>query len=228
MKVIHSVFGNAALRVSADEVLPETGVNVREFIEFIGNTYRFSAKPQISSIIQPEIGAQQLIFQSGVFSTENERFPIMQIASVPNGDIVTASNTEIADIILDDYINKLDVALKFRFASAKTKRLYQSNIVVQFDVAIEEKLETISMIETFLAREIPRQSFPFKIKRLIFGDGEPVAIPTLAMETIENSDFIVERRAGEPYSENRYFCAAPVSTSAHIRILEKFEKELLG
>jgi hypothetical protein len=46
------------------------------------------------------------------------------------------------------------------------------------------------------------------------------------METIENSDFAIERRGDEPYSENRYFCSAPVSTPKHIRILEMLEREL--
>ena len=150
----------------------------------------------------------------------------MQLASVPNGDIVTAATTEIADAILNDYTKRLDDALGYRFASAmKVHKTFQSNIVVQFDVPLEEQIRGLLKIEACLAREIPRALLPFKIKRLGFGYGE--IIPALTLETIDKSDFVIERRAGSPFSENRYFCSAPTTTIEHIRILsEVLEREL--
>jgi hypothetical protein len=225
VRFIHSIQGSVALRVSGDEVAPEGGINYREFFELVAAKYNFAVRPQLPPGVPFLPGGQTHIFQSGTFVSGGERWPIMQLASIPNGDIVTAATTEIADSVLNDYMAKLDEKLKFRFSSAtKKRRSYQSNIVVQFESGIEERIEGLKKIEVFLAREIPRRGAPFKIKRLAFGYGNP--IPTLTLENIENSDFALERRGDEPYSENRYACSAPVSTSEHIRILEAMEREL--
>jgi hypothetical protein len=40
--------------------------------------------------------------------------------------------------------------------------------------------------------------------------------------------FRIERQEGIPFSENRYFSQAPLSTEEHLMVLEKFETALLG
>jgi hypothetical protein len=73
-----------------------------------------------------------------------------------------------------------------------------------------------------------RLSLPFKIKRLAFGHGD-IAVTTavpFTMDLLEASDFVIERRAAEPYSENRYFCSAPMRKPDHIAFLDLIEKEL--
>jgi hypothetical protein len=64
-----------------------------------------------------------------------------------------------------------------------------------------------------------RPSLPFKIKRLAFGHGD-IAVTTavpFTLDLLEASDFVIERRAAEPYSENRYFCSAPMRTQTILR-----------
>jgi hypothetical protein len=43
------------------------------------------------------------------------------------------------------------------------------------------------------------------------------------MDDLPNADFAIERRAGEPYSSNRFFCTAPMRTEAHVRVLGLIE-----
>jgi len=229
MKVIHSVSGTVALHISGDDVIPETGVVPQDLVEFLASAYNFANKPIVSQGGVVQLGLQQFVFQSGVLVTGDKRLAIFQIALVPNGDVVTAADTDAADFVLNDYMKRLDEGLGFRFGAAKTdRRAYQSNLVVEFDVPLEEKLKGLLEIETHLDKEIPRESWPFKIKRLAFGYGElPLPFPTtLSFETVQRSDFVIERRAGEPYSANRYFCTAPTSTKEHIRILEVLERKL--
>ena len=68
-----------------------------------------------------------------------------------------------------------------------------------------------------------RAYLPFEIKRLAFGGGD-VPNPQMQLqptiEAIERSDFLMERRAGAPYEVNRYFCAAPIKTAEHNKVLE--------
>jgi len=47
------------------------------------------------------------------------------------------------------------------------------------------------------------------------------------IDQIERSDFLLERRAGASYQQNRYYSGAPMKTADHIRLLEIIERELL-
>jgi hypothetical protein len=225
MRVINSIQGTAAVAVSADEVAPPNGVVVASLLDLVANTYKFASRPASPGAAIPFVGAQ-FAFQSGVLEVGNEKLPITQLAILSNADVVTSTTTEIADKVLDDYMDRLDKDLGFRFSSATKKRIYQSNIVVEFEGGVEEKIATLGKIESLLSREIKRE-LPFKIKRLAFGSGNiaPAFVP-LSIATIENSDFFLDRRQDQDYSKNRYLCGAPVSTAEHIRIMSLFEKEL--
>jgi hypothetical protein len=65
---------------------------------------------------------------------------------------------------------------------------------------------------------------------LAFGSGD-VINPQMQLQPnidqIERSDFLLERRAGASYQQNRYYSGAPMKTADHIRLLEIIERELL-
>jgi hypothetical protein len=96
--------------------------------------------------------------------------------------------------------------------------------VVQFDAPLEEQFDKLLKMEAIITKEIPRSFGPFKLKRIALGYGDVPQV--LSLETIEKTDFLIERRASEPYSQNHYFCSAPTTTKEHIRILETLEREL--
>jgi hypothetical protein len=224
MKLITSVQGTAILHVSPDDVIPTGGLLVRDFLRMVGDTYQFSVKPEIQPGVPPNL-IQTLVFQSGVLETEKEKFPITQLIIRMGGGAVTANTTDAADKVLDDVIRCMDTALRYRFASSKMRRTYYSVVVVQFDSGIEERISAIGKIEAILNRTMTRRASPFKIKRLAFGYGDPIQL-AMAIENFDNADFVIERRAGEPYSENRYFCGGPTRTDDLIEILELIEREI--
>jgi hypothetical protein len=226
MKLINSLQGVTAIQVSADDVLPLRGLVISDLIRFIGDTYQFVIRPQITSELAL---AQNFTFQAGEFSKGDDKFAIAQLSILPNGDVITAASTEISQMIMDDYIERLDNVLNFRYDSAEMRRLYLSGLVVEFEApGIAEKIESIAKIESILNREIHRAEVPFKIKRLAFGYGDVNVQPILSIDSIEKSDFVLERRTGEPYSKNRFYSSAPVSTSEHVRILNLIEQVLAG
>jgi hypothetical protein len=226
MKFIISNYGVAAISVSADDVVPLQGFMTKDVIEFVAQSYTFNVKPNIPPGIPPLL-MQHLVFQSGIMIEGNDKFPILQMAMIPNGDIVVASTTESAEKIMNNFMARLDEAFGFRFQVTKMRRLYQSNLVVEFDRGLEEKIAALAKIEKILNREIERPSMPFKIKRLAFGHGDikPGGMP-MALQSIEGGDFLIERRSSESYSDNRYFCSAPLQTADHLRLLETLEKEM--
>jgi hypothetical protein len=225
MKVINSLQGTVALHVSADDVTPRCGLLIRDLIELVGEAYQFSVKPQLLPGVPPAF-LQQLIFQSGALIKDDGKLAIIQLAVLPNGNMVTATTTDIADLVMDDCIARLDSEMGYRFASAKKRRTYLSNIAVQFEVDADEKIEAIGKIENLLTKLILRPTMPFKFKRLAFGYGDVAQPGMISLEAVETSDFLIERRSSEPYTENRYFSAAPVRTSEHIELLEAIEQAL--
>lgn len=225
MKLLVPTHGTVGLRVSADDVVPHVGTMTRDILDFVGTSYKFAVKPTIPPGVAPFM-VQNYIFQSGELVSGDSKLPIIQLAIIPNGDMVTATTTEIADKIMDDFMERLDATFGFRFATAEKRRVYQSNVVVEFDVLVDEKISAFKKIEQILNGASIR-SAPFEIKRLAFGYGDIQQIQSISsIEEIENSDFVIERRSAEPYSRNRYFCSAPVKTSRLIALLQDIERAL--
>jgi hypothetical protein len=225
MKLITSVQGTVILHVSTDDVIPTGGLLIRDLLRVVGDTYQFSVKPEIPPGTTPNL-IPTLLFRSGVLETEKEKFPISQLIIAWGGGAISANTTDAADKVLDDYIRCMDTTLCYRFASAKMRRTYYSNVVVQFDSGIEKRISAIGKIEAILNRTMTGRASPFKIKRLAFGYGDPIQPTSMAIENFDNADFVIERRASEPYSENRYFCGGPTRTDDLIKILELIEREI--
>ena len=208
MKVILATHGTVGIRVSGDDVAPRPGTLIREIIDFVGETYRFHVKPTISPGVAPFM-VPNYVFQSGQLVSGENKLPIAQLAIIPNGDFVTANDTDVADKIMDDFMARLDATFGYRFAAAQKQRVYQSNVVVEFEPPLSEKIDAFKKIELILNGASIR-SAPFNFKRLAFGIGDIQRIATMStIDEVENSDFIIERRAGEPYSRNRSFAARP-------------------
>ena len=224
MKVILSLQGTAALHVSGDEVSPERGIAIRDLITYVKTTYQFSVAPQFPANFPPAL-MQNIVFQSGVLIVENTKLPLHQLAMLPNGDMVTAQSTDVADAALDDITKRLDADLGYRYSTVtKKERFYQSEIVVQFDDAIDQRISGLRKIEDILSREIKLPGFLPSLKRLGFGQGD--VTQGITFELVGKSDFLIERRSGSAYSENRYATSAPLPTAEHIRVLEVLEREL--
>lgn len=222
MKVISSHSGTVALAVSADDVTPHAGVMSRDLISFISSTYNFAVTPMIPEGVPP-FAIQTFTFQSGALSDGNNQIPIFQLNIVPNGDIIFARDTDAADKVMNDFTARLVSTFGYRFEGAQARRIYQSALVVEFEDGIESFIEALAKIEGILNSKMSRADAPFKIKKLGFGYGDPTATIVPTVEGIENSDFLLERRANEPYSKNRYFCTAPTRTEEFIKILETIE-----
>jgi hypothetical protein len=228
MKMIVAMQSIAALSVLSDTVVPENGLLQQDLISFVGDLYNFAVKPQIPPGMAGQV-FPVLLYQAGKATINDSSYPINQLAVVQNGDIVTASSTEVADLILDDFISKLDSGLGYKIGASKhKKKMHVSNMVVQFDRPIEQPDSLIFRVGNLLNEKMPRADKPFNLKRLAFGSGDFTIQQAITIEAIENADFIIERRAGANYSENIYFCSAPVTTNEHLKILAQIEDEILN
>lgn len=218
MKLIEPLNGFAAFRESLEEYQPKNGSLPQDIVELVRATYEFQVFPLLTPGHPPPA-----IFNFGVgkLIENGEWFTINQLVMTQDGDIAATISTDQADRVLDDLMRVLDDNLGFRLRTAKKIKRYASNVVVEFDEGIEKyisKLSRMADVINELRPGMPR----FNIKRIVFGEREP-AITNDPLGAVEQTDFLIERRANRQYEENRYFCSAPMSTSDHIRALEQIE-----
>jgi hypothetical protein len=95
-----------------------------------------------------------------------------------------------------------------------------SQITFYSDVPLLSVNQVLSSIAERLTTEVSanlKLSSPFQPQAISLGlDPE--------MQRIAVHPFSIERREGTPFSERKYFSAAPVSTDTHISLVEAFEK----
>lgn len=224
MKFINSIQGTVAIHATNDDVGPRDGVLPSDMIEYVGNLYNFRNKPPVPNGFQPH--ALALPFHFGHFTTnEGRKIPIQLLNIFSDGDAITAQDTDLADMIMTDYQQRMDNGLRFRYSDAAPERMYLSAIVVEFTPEFTERAHTISAIEAALATSLGRPKPAYKFKRLAFGP-EAVAGVVLAQSVLTTmpQDFSIERRGNEPMERNRFFCVAPLPLRHHLAALEAVEK----
>lgn len=223
MKLIGPLQGYAAFRETIEEYLPKQGVVQNEIIELISRHYAFQSFPRLPPGSAP---TPILIFSGGKFESGADAFAISQLVMHPNGDVVVALTTEQAETVLNDLIRLLDSELGFRLGESQKKKSLLSNLVVQFDVNFETQIAAISKI-CDIVNAARGGEMQVALKRLSFGHGD-IEQTNDPLEMVERADFLIERRKGATYAENRFFCSAPLSTTDHVRVLEEIEAVTLA
>ncbi|MBI3935836.1 MAG: hypothetical protein HY323_02585 [Betaproteobacteria bacterium] len=231
MKIVGSLQGTAAFRASPDDIAPPKGIVWSDLIAKIAGTYKFAGIPAIQPGMTPQV---PLVFQSGEFHADNEKIAIQGLFLMNSGAAVQTQSTEQSDLVLESLITLLDDSLGFRIRTSSYKRDYATNVVVQFEKSIESCLSVLEEINSLIRTAMSlRLDVPFSVKRLAFGKEvmglpAPVQIEALmGLEAADKLDFKIERRINQPFSDNRYFAAAPMPTKQLFQTLEQIEKILL-
>jgi hypothetical protein len=224
MKVIGSIYGVAAVRVLNEEVWPLSNPPITNIVSGVRSFFGFSvAPPQIA-------GGIPLIFQSGkIVLNDGKEVGISQLVMLADGDIIISGNTDLAESGLNALIAYLNGEFGYRMEGKSAKRYYQSVVVVEFEKQVSEMLPGIASIQKLVSSV--DSAAPFELLRISFtrGTGGMPNVPSLnPLDGIEKSDFTIERRAGSPFSENRFFCTGPLRTNDHIKILQDLENSLGG
>jgi len=218
MKLVGHLHGIAAFREAMEEYQPERGSIPSDLIELVRSNYDFQIFPILASGAQlPAI----LAFQAGRFASNGQSFAINQLAMSADGDIAATVTTDQADLVLDDLMRLLDENLGYRLRAARKAKHYVSTLVVQFDRRLEEYVGVLGKMAQTINNMRPGMT-PFDLRRLSFGLKDIVQ-STDPLVTVENAEFLIERRTGSPPEENRYFCSAPMKTADHILALKRIE-----
>src|SRR6266851_2219041 len=204
MKVILGALGMVSVRVAGDDVVPERGLLQRDLVQSVGDLYSFAVRPNIPPNAPPQ-AFPILTFQQGRFVHTDGIFPIQQLVILQNGDLVAAANTDIAELVMNDYIEHLSTQLGFRYKNVPQTRYYASTLVVEFGEDFGNRISELQKILQILTDEMPSAGNVYHLRSVDFGYNDPITNLT-APEDLDRVGFKIERRIGEPYQRNRFFC----------------------
>jgi len=225
MKLIASIQGVAAVRVPGEEVYPASSPPMQNIISGIRALFNFAIAPPPESL---GMGVP-LAFQTGRITKDEQEFGIQHLIMLQDGDILASANTDFAEHGLNILIKYLDSEFGYTMESKSNTQYYYSTIIVEFDNEIGDLIPSFKKIQTIIGGEAKAEGSSFELLRLSFSKGlhrMPAPQVVSPLDGIEHADFVIERRASQPFSANRFFCTAPMRTGDHIRALEKIEKLL--
>lgn len=230
MKLLSATQGVLVNRLPADDFTPANGIPVSDLEKVLTETYgatRYSM-PQLqqmpAGVSLP--GVPALWMQGGHLELSRTKVPIQHILIFQNGLWVsTPSTTENANAVFQHLVKKLEGEFGFRLTSDAKEEYWTSNVVVEFGKPMEKLARDLEILVGIVNKAIGAPSRVLQFKRLALGyDGHDEAVNTY--DTIEWTDFSIERRVKTPYSLNRFFSASPTPTTKHLEILETIESEL--
>ncbi len=218
MRIIAYESSRATLLFPLEEVVPIGGANGRQLVDEIKERYQFLRMPDLATI-RPQEGAQQgYKFEAGRFENAN----IIEFSIFTDGLVGTASTTEIAEAFLNDLVQWIRERFGFREFTVEPRRLYHSQVVVEFDHKLSNLIPKFQgIISCITARLSPIYKIDtlVDLSRIDFEwDKTVVTLP------VPVPRFIIERRVGTPFDRERFFSSAPMKTSDHVQVLEEIER----
>jgi hypothetical protein len=233
MKLIGVQNAVAALRAPIDEVGSDVGAPFREMNAKLVEAFQFVSIPIIGHTAvntNPQPTAA-MTYQQGELEVDDRRVALMSLVFTVEGIVVTCRRSEHADAALNKITELFDSSFGSRYGQTKRKRLYLSTLVVEFEGGFLEDIGPITRMERAITDAVKGDRFrpgEFRAKHLSFGQ-EPGLIQNVSIfETLERSDFLIERRVQHEFSENVFFSSAPTTTPDHLALLEKLEAIALG
>lgn len=218
MKIISIEGGRAAQSFVPDEISPPAGLYLPELIRLVSDRYGFASQPSVESATKQ--GAK---FGQGRLIAGSKKINITELGIYNDAAHADTKNTTDSDFVLEDIINWARQTFTFREPLTVISRKYESAIVVEFEKKIGGALRAFENIGRSVAgalREAYGVNANIDIARIAF------ASDITPSYELHRSDFLLERRIGRPYSENRFYSVAPVRTEVHLNLLETFEREL--
>jgi hypothetical protein len=222
MRIISFESGRVTQLFPLEEFAPAAGANSPSVLSQIAQRYGFSIVPNITT--REDLNKNGLVFGMGQFQNGAQPLVITDFAIYTDGLAAVAEKTEWAELFLEDVISWVKAECGFREITSGVRRLYSSSVVVDFENSPSNLVRQFKQIADFISdrtitiassrKQMDFARLDFEIdKRTLASEGQ-VAI----------SKFILERRAGVAFGQERYFSAAPMTTADHLLTLEEIER----
>lgn len=203
------------------------GVSYHLLAEAISQRYQFRAAPSPEQLSQPTLS---VTFVHGVFNHANRTIVIDQLSITNLLNRVTSigasskTSTDFVDSFLEDLLTW--IATEHRLDTSNLLPVsYQTQLDVEVEKPISEKFRALGALGIAITNLL-------KSHRLELATGYELAGFSMQVDQTKVRDipfptaFLIERRVGVPYQENRYFSQAPLKTKDHEAVLGQLEQIL--
>lgn len=215
MELLSITLARAALLFEVDSLDPFGKMSAAESVIQIRDRYGFAFTPERSKQTAPDKGAE---FSSGRMGET----VIDKLTLFSNGIVVdTRSSTDAAEAVAADIMS---AAKDLLGSKVVVERRY---VVSQVTFRSNMKLATINAVLDEICSEVERY-LSANLRQQFVAEPTAILINTDTTQTqFSPAKFTIERRAEAPFFENIYFSSAPLPTSLHLALVEKFEKSIL-
>jgi hypothetical protein len=216
MKIISYENAKNVMLFPTEEMRPDNGSDYGFLVMRIAERYGFKSIPDVNKSFRDLTGSP-LTFSQGRF----EDGAIKEFAVYPEGLVVDGLQTSTCMDFLDDVLDFSYSELGLKTIISQPRHYYSSTVVVEFENSIDLMIRKFDRIKELASRLLKNRrgiDQPVSAFRLGFGV-DRLALPA----NTAASDFVIERRANVPFTQNRYFSDAPLPTDEHLEFLEAIE-----
>jgi hypothetical protein len=224
MKFIGFLEGRFALQFPWEEVRPLRGSTITSTFNALMAKYNFKYPPNME---RPwgEIENAVMEFREGFVFLGSEMQEVNALRIYSDGLQAQCATTDLAEKVVDELIAWGRDTLGYREFVRLPRKIYSSEIVVMFERPIEGLFAKWRALQTLLDQPI-RDHYSDIAQKVdafrVVWRCDPTTTPRANLL----SEIVIERRANEPFTENRFYCSAPLPTSEFIALLEKLENLL--
>jgi len=207
-----------------EEFAPASGVNSVSVVGEIAARYNFSQVPTIST--REAMAKNGLQFGMGRFDVDGTSFIVTDFVVYNDGLVAVAEKTEWAEAFLENVVSWVKSEFGFREISSGIRKLYGSTLIVDFETPLSRLLagyDHIAKLISSRAITIMPNPHPLQFSRLDFEVDKTTLEGQVALPK-----FILERRGGVPFLQERYYAVAPMHTADHLDVLTEIEKLAAG
>jgi hypothetical protein len=219
MRIVGLELGRVTLLVDLLEIGPTFGIPYDLLAAVLHNRYKFAALPKAPTQEAPQ----------PVFRFERGQLPNGGLITLfeihPQGLVVQAIDTNVADAFLADVLATGAKEYGLRAPSPPPLKVYNSSLVVEFEADMGRLISGWEQLSVLMSASLKRLYAIEKSVELrsVSFKPDPETISTRLASGLL-SDFLLERRSHAPFQLQRFYSLAPLPTQAHIEFLETLEE----
>ena len=225
MRLINTEIGRVVRLIPMEEIRPLGWVHPPSAFKMLAERYSFGYSPAMRGTWE-EAQKDGLKFQLGKQVHGNRTINVTDLTLYTDGIVVSAASTDDAELFLDDLMAWAKEVFGFKdIDRTNTKTLYLSNLIVELESSTDSLLKKFTLLSESLGKLL-LTTYGLDAVVQVCGLGlhfdRTITIP--AWQTL--TQFSLDRRINQPYSQNRFFSAAPLRTKDHLAFLETIEATL--
>jgi hypothetical protein len=219
MKLLSVAAAKSTWLFDMADLNPEGKAVLSRLIDFLKKTYKFTKAPSAPNDLDPN--TKSLAFDDGFFRTDDNRDITVNFSIYSDGvSAMTWSSTSDSDAFIRGALTSASQALGLHYPSMIRSQHYVSEVNIQLDHSLSNLCPKLNHFANQVSSAIdPKNSSLFEFGGASFWTDSFSAV-------IKMEAFTIERKAGAPFSENRYFSKAPLQTKLHLSLLNDFERLL--